>query len=422
MKKKRFTLWVILAVVVIGVLLWQTGAVNYFLARTVFAPDFEEELLSEEGVAADENEGAAADENEGDVDATPEGGDMDDEDSNDVARNDVNTIADTEYEIEVIAENLEIPWEIVHLPDGRILVTERPGRVRILDEGEIATIHSVEHAGEGGLLGMALSPTFQEDAYLYLYYTYLEGGSFFNRVARYSFEGDRLGEEEVIIEGIPGGRIHNGGRIKFGPDEMLYIATGDAAEPDLAQDVNSLAGKILRINPDGNIPEDNPFDENPIYAYGIRNPQGLAWHPVTGELYVSGHGPTSKDMINRIIPGSNYGWPEITCDEENTDFKSAVVCYTEFTLAPSGMDFYHHEEVEESSLYVAGLRGNMVMRIDFTKEGELLGQEALFQDYGRIRTVVYHEGSMYIATNNRDGRGVPMSEDDRILRITPSFR
>ena len=411
MKKRKIALWIILVVVIIGVLLWQTGVVNYFLARTIFAPDFEEERLSEEDPDTEANGE--------DIDDSPIGDEKDEE-----VREEAVSIADAEYEIEVIADNLEIPWEIVHLPDGRILVTERPGRVRILDQGEIATIHSVEHAGEGGLLGMALSPTFEEDSYLYLYYTYREGGSFFNRVARYTFEEDRLGEEEVVIEKIPGGRIHNGGRIKFGPDEMLYIATGDAAEPDLAQDVDSLAGMILRLQPDGSIPDDNPFDQSPVYAYGIRNPQGLAWHPVTEELYSSGHGPSRMDVINHITPGGNYGWPEITCDEENEDFESAVVCYTEFTLAPSGMDFYEHQDLvdlEEVPLYVAGLRGNMVMRIDFTKEGEFLRQEALFQDYGRIRTVVYHEGSIYIATNNRDGRGVPEAEDDRILRITPKF-
>lgn len=411
MKKRKITLWIILVVVIIGVLLWQTGVVNYFLARTIFAPDFEEERLSEEDLDTEAN---GEDTNE-----SPVGYEQDEE-----VREEAVSIADVEYEIEVIADNLEIPWEIVHLPDGRILVTERPGRVRILDQGEIATIHSVEHAGEGGLLGMALSPTFEEDFYLYLYYTYREGGSFFNRVARYTFEEDRLGEEEVVIEKIPGGRIHNGGRIKFGPDEMLYIATGDAADPDLAQDVDSLAGMILRLQPDGSIPDDNPFDQSPVYAYGIRNPQGLAWHPVTKELYSSGHGPSRMDVINHITQGGNYGWPEITCDEENEDFESAVVCYTEFTLAPSGMDFYEHQDLvdlEEVPLYVAGLRGNMVMRIDFTKEGEFLRQEALFQDYGRIRTVVYHEGSIYISTNNRDGRGVPAAEDDRILRITPKF-
>lgn len=411
MKKRKIALWIILVVVIIGVLLWQTGVVNYFLARTIFAPDFEEERLSEEDPDTEANGE--------DINDSPIGDEKDEE-----VREEAVSIADAEYEIEVIADNLEIPWEIVHLPDGRILVTERPGRVRILDQGEIATIHSVEHAGEGGLLGMALSPTFEEDSYLYLYYTYREGGSFFNRVARYTFEEDRLGEEEVVIEKIPGGRIHNGGRIKFGPDEMLYIATGDAAEPDLAQNVDSLAGMILRLQPDGSIPDDNPFDQSPVYAYGIRNPQGLAWHPVTEELYSSGHGPSRMDVINHITPGGNYGWPEITCDEENEDFESAVVCYTEFTLAPSGMDFYEHQDpvdLEEVPLYVAGLRGNMVMRIDFTKEGEFLRQEALFQDYGRIRTVVYHEGSIYIATNNRDGRGVPEAEDDRILRITPKF-
>ena len=391
MSKRKRILWVTLVLGISGVILWQTGAVNYFLARTIFAPDFEEEFLSEEET------------NEGEDNGVTEG----------------ISITEVEYEVEVIAENLEIPWEIVHLPDGRILVTERPGRVRVLDEGELATVHSVEHVGEGGLLGMALSPTFEEDQFIYLYYTYREGGGFLNRVSRYTFDGEGLGEEEVVIEEIPGARIHNGGRIKFGPDDMLYIATGDAADPDLAQDVNSLAGMILRLHPDGSIPEDNPMDQSPVYAYGIRNPQGLAWHPYTEELFSSGHGPTRLDMINRINPGGNYGWPEVTCDEESNDFESAVVCYEEFTLAPSGMDFYHHKDLQEIPLYVSGLRGNMVMRIDFSKDGDFIRQEALFQDYGRIRTVVYHEGSLYIATNNRDGRGVPIQEDDRIFRVTP---
>ncbi len=400
MKIKRVVLWIIIAVIGSGILLWQSGAVNYFLARTIFAPNFENDLLPEEDSAIvedpKEDEGR-----EGEEDVTKK------------------SIKDIDYEIEVIAKNLEIPWEIVHLPDGRILITERPGRLKVLEEGEIATIHSVEHAGEGGLLGMALSPTFEEDGYLYLYYTYREEGDFYNRVGRYTFEENILGEEEVIIEGIPGGRIHNGGRIKFGPDQMLYIATGDAGTRELAQDRDSMAGMILRLHPDGNIPEDNPFQGSPVYAYGIRNPQGLSWHPMTKSLYASGHGPTRLDMINRIHPGGNYGWPEITCDEEDTGYEGALVCYTEFTLAPSGMDFYAHEDLAEASLFVAGLRGNMVMRIDFNQEGKFLRQKAMFQDYGRIRTVVFHEGSLYITTSNRDGRGVPVAEDDRVIRITP---
>ncbi len=409
MKTKKVILFLILGILILGGVLWQTGAINYFLARTFFAPDFEEADLSDD---------PDADEDKEDPDEMPTG---DEKGNGELNPQEDRSMVNVDYEVEVIAENLEIPWEIAHLPDGRILVTERPGRVRIVDEGEIATIHSVEHAGEGGLLGMALHPSFEEEAYIYLYYTYREDGDILNRVARYPFENEQLGEEEVIIEGIPGGRIHNGGRIKFGPDNLLYITTGDAGDSPLAQDLESLAGKILRLEPDGSIPVDNPFEGSPIFAYGIRNPQGLSWHPVTGELYASGHGPSERDMINRILPGGNYGWPEITCDEERDSFEGAVVCYTDFTLAPSGIDFYQNEELDEFPLYVAGLRGNMVMRIDFSKEGEFLRQEALFQDYGRIRTVVYHEGALYIATNNRDGRGVPVDEDDRILRIMPNF-
>ena len=410
MKKGKITILVIAGLVVLGAILWQTGAVNYFLARTFLAPDFDEDFLNDEDPAENGND-TATENGDGIVDE-------EDPDEADEAHELIST-ADLKYGVEVLAENLEIPWEILHLPDGRILVTERPGRVKILDEGEVATLHSVEHAGEGGLLGMALSPTFEEDSYIYLYYTYREDGDYYNRVARYTFEEDSLGNEEIVIERIPGARIHNGGRIKFGPDGMLYIATGDAADPPLAQDIESLAGMVLRLRPDGTIPEDNPFEDSPVYAYGIRNPQGLAWHPVTGELYSSGHGPTRLDVINHIKSGANYGWPEITCDEESDEFEGALVCYTEFTLAPSGMDFFHHENLEEVPLYVAGLRGNMLMRIDLTDDGEFIRQEALFREYGRIRTVVFHEGALYIATNNQDGRGVPASNDDRIIRITP---
>jgi glucose/arabinose dehydrogenase len=327
--------------------------------------------------------------------------------------------ANLKYEIEIMGEDLEIPWEIAVLPDGQFLVTERPGRVVMLDKGVIFTVSNVEHVGEAGLLGMTISPEFEKNRHLFLYYTYSTGNQLMNRVSRFTFNNNTLTNEVYILDEIPGSRFHNGGRLKFGPDDKLYITTGDAQNPDLSQDIDSLAGKILRINEDGTIPEDNPIKDSLVFAYGLRNPQGLSWHPVSGDLFASDHGPNGQDEINRILPGKNYGWPIVTCLDGETQFEDPVACYTDFTLAPSGLAFLPWSSLDESHLYVAGLRGNMVRRVDLDDGGGLVRQEALFSDYGRIRTVVYYEDSLYIATNNRDGRGIPGGNDDLILKITP---
>ncbi|MCR3955345.1 MAG: PQQ-dependent sugar dehydrogenase [Gudongella sp.] len=399
--------WIILAIV-LGFLLifWQMGGLDYLLARTVFAPDHDSEILEEE--------------------TTEEGEELEklptaEEEQMEISEEDaiIYSTQDLTYEIEVIGEGLEIPWEILPLSNGRFLVTERPGRVLVLDKGEIYSLQGVEHIGEGGLLGLEKSPDFDSDGHVFLYYTYREGSQILNRVSRFTLEEDTLVDETYILDRIPGSRFHNGGRLKFGPDEKLYVTTGDSQEPNLSQDVVSLAGKILRINPDGSIPDDNPFEESPVYAYGLRNPQGLAWHPISGDLYASDHGPSSQDEVNRIVPGGNYGWPNVTCADGESQYEDPVACYSEFTMAPSGLGFLPWDNLEESPLYVGGLRGSMVIRIDLDPEGNLIRQDQLFGDFGRIRTVVYHKGSIYIATNNRDGRGVVRENDDKILKITP---
>lgn len=398
MKKLYIGMTIFLVIIVI---LFPMGGLNFLLARTIFAPDFDSSLLEENNAESDITRDIQTDEDK---------------------VNNLISAAQLEYEVEVVAENLEIPWEIAHLPDGRILVTERDGQVIIIDEGEVARIHNVVAIGEGGLLGMALSPNFISDNHVFIYYTYREAGRVYNKVKRLTLNGSSLIDEEIIIDRIPGDRFHNGGRIKFGSDEKLYITTGDALEVDLSQDTESLAGKILRINADGSIPDDNPFENSPVYAYGLRNPQGLAWNPLNGKLYSSDHGPTRQDEINLILPGKNYGWPIVTCNDGETEFEDPIVCYPDFTLAPSGMDFLPSEYLLEVPLYVAGLRGNMIMRIDLDREGNVVREEPIFQEWGRIRTVVYHEGSLYIATNNRDGRGRPQENDDKIFRITPNIK
>ena len=376
---------VLVIITILGLALtaaWQLGAGEYLLARFVFAPDREiaEEKAGEGIYFAEE-------------------------------------IEPLKYEVTIVAQGLEIPWEIVPLPDGRLLVTERPGRVTILGQGSIATIHDVRHIGEGGLMGAELDPDFEENGFLYLYYSYQEDSRVFNRVSRFVLEGDNLRDEEILLEKIPGDRFHNGGRIRFGPDGALYITTGDASKPDLAQDLDSLAGKILRLNPDGTIPQDNPFPDSPVYSYGHRNPQGIAWDLEEERLYSSEHGPVRQDKVNLILPGKNYGWPLVECGEGETEFEDPLICYTEFTLAPSGMDFYPGEGDYRDQLFIAGLRGNMVMRISLDEEGIPLEEEPILTQWGRLRTVRYHQGAFYVATNDRDGRGTPGETSDLILKV-----
>ena len=399
--------WIILIIVLAFLLIfWQMGGIDYLLARTVFAPDHDSEILEEETANEEEEQEEPLAKEEEEI-GVPE-----EEESS-------FSTEDLSYEVEVIGEGLEIPWEILPLSDGRFLVTERPGRVLVLDKGEIYKVQGVEHIGEGGLLGLEKSPDFDANGHIFLYYTYSEGNQLLNRVSRFTLEEDTLVDETYILDRIPGSRFHNGGRLKFGPDGKLYVTTGDSQDPSLSQDIGSLAGKILRLNPDGSIPDDNPFEESLVYAYGLRNPQGLAWHPISGDLYASDHGPSSQDEVNRIVPGGNYGWPNATCADGESQYEDPIACYWEFTMAPSGIGFLPWDNLEESPLYVGGLRGNMVIRIDLDPEGNLIRQDQIFGDYGRIRTVVYHEGSIYIATNNRDGRGVVRENDDKIIKITP---
>lgn len=315
-------------------------------------------------------------------------------------------------EPEVVAENLVTPWSINFLPSGDMLVSERSGNlVRIADDQTRTTIDSVYETGEGGLLGVALDPEFADNDRIYVYYTTVEGGEVTNQVDRYELNGDKLAERTVIIDDIPAASNHNGGAIAFGPDDMLYITTGDAAQEDLAQDTGSLAGKILRLNPDGSVPDDNPF-ENEVWTYGHRNPQGIAWDE-SGQLWSVEHGPsgveTGRDELNRIRKGDNYGWPTITGDETAEDMQSPTVhSGIDDTWAPAGMAYL------DGKLYFAGLRGQSLYVYDIDS-GKLSKQ--LSEAYGRLRAVAADENRIYISTSNRDGRGSPSAEDDKILRL-----
>ena len=342
-------------------------------------------------------------------------------------------IADPEeYIVESWVENLRIPWELVFLSDKKALVTERAGTVRliengILEENPYKVINDVEHIGEGGLMGLTKHPDYPEKKYLYVMHTYRENRALYNRVARYIDTDDTMEFDRVIIDKIPASSVHNGGRIAFGPDSMLYITTGDTWHSEIAQNVDILGGKILRLTADGDIPADNPFPGSPVYSLGHRNPQGLAWHPETGTLFSSEHGPTgefglySRDELNIIEKGGNYGWPLVVGAAGVEPYKDPIIMWLQ-TTPPSGMAFWN------GYLFVATLRSEALIRIEITQTGntyEIKNIDRLFAHdwfdgaYGRLRdAVVGPDNALYVLTNNYDGRGFPQKGDDKILRIT----
>ncbi|HYS25809.1 MAG TPA: PQQ-dependent sugar dehydrogenase [Vicinamibacterales bacterium] len=333
------------------------------------------------------------------------------------------------FRVEVVAKGLEIPWSLVFMPDGRLLVPERHGRVRVIDTArgtaEIAlTIDDVFTDGEAGLLGLALDPAFTSNRLVFLYYTArTSGGGAANRVVRYRESGGRLGEAVVLLDDIPANTIHDGGRLRFGPDGLLYITTGDAANEELAQDIASYAGKILRLNADGTTPRGNPFG-SPVYSYGHRNPQGLDWHPATGDLWAAEHGATGNDEINVVDGGANYGWPRIQGNQTLPAMRAPITFYSP-AVAPSGASFYRGQRFPQfaNNLFVATLRGTLLLRLRIDPSARrLIGQERLLEgQFGRIRDVVTGpDGYVYFCTNNRDGRGDPTSDDDRIARLVPA--
>jgi glucose/arabinose dehydrogenase len=330
------------------------------------------------------------------------------------------------FRVETVMSNLEIPWSLSFAPDGRLFVTERPGRVRIANlstpTSELAlTLGGVYTQGEAGLLGLALDPNFAQNNFVYLYYSAAEGGGAVNRIERYREVAGRLAERAVLLDGIPASTIHDGGRLKFGPDGFLYATAGDASNTDFSQDVASMAGKILRITADGASAPGNRFS-SPMFSYGHRNPQGIDWHPVTADLWASEHGPSGNDEINVIQSGANYGWPIIQGAATASGMQTPVVFYSS-TIAPSGMSFYRGQRIPQfaDNLFVATLRGTHLLRLT-TDARRVVTQERLLDGtFGRLRDVVTGpDGYLYFCTNNRDGRGNPMSGDDRVLRIVPA--
>jgi glucose/arabinose dehydrogenase len=324
--------------------------------------------------------------------------------------------------VTVVASGLQVPWALAFAPDGRLFVTERAGRIRVVHDGRlqakpIATL-PVAARGEGGLMGLALDPEFDKTGRLYVCYTLSKRGSLVNRLAMLTLSEGRAGDEKVLADDIPGATVHDGCRVKFGPDGKLYVTTGDASEPRLGQRLDSLAGKILRYNADGTVPADNPFPGSPVYSLGHRNPQGLAWDSA-GQLFAAEHGPSGlpggHDELNVIRPGRNYGWPDVYGEARREGFDDPVLESGSRTWAPSGM------AILGGVAYIAALRGRQLMRVNLAADGTATQASPLLDgSHGRLRDVVVGpDGALYITTSNRDGRGSPAASDDRILRLVP---
>jgi len=338
--------------------------------------------------------------------------------------------------VESVVRDLATIWAVDFAPDGRIFLTERSGRIRTVRDGALdpepwLTVDGVVETGESGLMGLALDPDFSTNGYVYTTYTYAAaGGGLQNRLVRLKEDRatGRGAMDTVLLDDVRGGRVHDGGRVSIGPDNKLYWTMGDSGSQDLAQSLDTLNGKILRLNLDGSIPADNPFPGSPIYSYGHRNPQGLAWQPGTGLLFALEHGPSGQqsccDEVNLIVPGQNYGWPRATGDQLLEGTIPPLLhsgTSRETTWAPGGATFVSSGPWASSLLFV-GLRGESLYRVTLDPAGgrSVVGLEEHFKgQYGRLRDVVEGpDGALYLTTSNKDGRGRPNAGDDQLLRLT----
>lgn len=317
----------------------------------------------------------------------------------------------TPGEPRVLATGLEVPWDLAVLPDGDALVTlrDRSEVLRISPDGKAAVAGKIDDAmpkGEGGLLGLALSPEFAADGFVYLYFSARRD----NRVVRYRYADNRLTSPQVILAGIPRASNHNGGRLRFGPDGMLYITTGDvtANPPRNAQDTKDLAGKILRVTPEGKVPSDNPFG-NEVWSYGHRNVQGLGWDS-EGRMYASEFGSNQLDELNLIIKGGNYGWPDAEGPSDHPDFVEPLLSWTTSEASPSGIAV-----MPDGTVLIASLRGERVWRAVW--DGDRMVDDVYFDGVGRIRAVEIVGNELWLLTNNTSHRGNPGPDDDRMLAI-----
>lgn len=332
------------------------------------------------------------------------------------------------YTIQEVAHGLEVPWSIVFTSPTRILVSERPGRIRVIENGVLLekplhTFTEVSVGGEEGLMSLALHPQYAENKFVYASYAFMTERGMWVEVVRFRDDGDSISEITRIITGIPAAQFHAGSRLKFGPDGKLYITTGDATDREIAQDLKSLGGKILRVNDDGTIPLDNPFPHSPIWSYGHRNPQGIAWS-ADGRMYETEHGPSlfdgpaGGDEVNEIVKGGNYGWPLVSHENTREGTIAPLFVFTP-AEAPASLMIYSGTTFPQftGNLFFGSLVGENLMRVSVQ---EAANERLFLETYGRIRDVTEGpDGYIYFSTSNRDGRGTPAASDDRIFRLVP---
>lgn len=334
--------------------------------------------------------------------------------------------------VEEVVTGLEVPWGIAFLPDGEMLVTERPGRVRLVQNGKlrptpVAAIAATD-SGEGGLLGIAAHPDFANNRLFYVYYTTDKNGSPVNRVQRWRLSADKLSAtpDRMIVDDIPVALYHNGGRLRFGPDGMLYIGTGDARNPESSQNVNSLAGKILRLTPDGQVPKDNPIANNPAFITGIRNTQGFDWQNES-TLLVTDHGPSGElgrrggDKVSVATAGDNLGWPQQQQCQSQAGVVTPSLVWRE-AAPPGGATIYTGNAIPQwkGSLIIATLGSEHLHRVAFAPQSSQvqLHEVYLRGEQGRLREAITSpDGELYVTTSNCDGRGSCPPQKDKILRI-----
>lgn len=344
--------------------------------------------------------------------------------------------AATGWKVESVAEGLTVPWSIAFTSSERMLVTERGGMIREIVNGElnpdpIMVFEDVAAKGEAGLMSLAVDPQYESNHYLYACYAYSGNSSAANQVVRLVDNGNSVSIDTVILDTLPSANNHAGCRIRFGLDGKLYVTNGDALQPSSAQDLNSLAGKILRINSDGSIPEDNPFRGSPVWSYGHRNPQGIDWQPENGLMYSTEHGPSGfdgpqgGDEINLIQAGGNYGWPLVSHDEKREGTIAPVIQFTP-AEAPASLSFYSSDVLPmfTGRLFFGALRGEglVSVRLSDTDPTEIVSVEKIISDIGRVRDVVQGpDGFIYFSTSNRDGRGRAREGDDHIYRVVPVY-
>lgn len=339
------------------------------------------------------------------------------------------------YKIESLVSGLYVPWSIVFTSPDRMLVTERNGNVRVVQNGQLmkeplVTFPEVLGKGEEGLMGMAVDPQYQQNKFLYVCYAQPQDGNFKDKVVRLKDNGSTAVIDKELLTGIPAATNHAGCRVMFGPDGKLYVTTGDATDGEIAQQMNSLGGKILRMNTDGSIPADNPFPNSYIYSLGHRNPQGIAWQPVTNQLFETEHGPSlfdgpaGGDEINIISAGQNYGWPIVHHKEHQDGLIDPLLEFTP-AVAPSGATFYAGDVFPQlkNNFFFALLKGEGIMRVEFSADNQSKVEKVSKLsgvDVGRVREVVEGpDGFIYFATSNRDGRGKLREGDDHIYRLVP---